>query len=37
MCTLLDRLFLNCGTPPTVDYALIAVGVAMLIVFLVRP
>ncbi len=37
MCTLLDRLFLSCGTSPTFDYALIAGGVAVLIVFLVRP
>jgi hypothetical protein len=37
MCPLLDRLFLDCSTTPTFEYMLIAGGVALLIVFLVRP
>jgi hypothetical protein len=37
MCTMLDRLFLDCGTTPTVEYTLVAAGIAALIVFLVRP
>jgi len=37
MCSVMDNLFLHCGTTPTVTYAVIAGGVAMLIVFLVRP
>lgn len=37
MCSLLDNLMLNCGTTPTLDFMLIAGGVALLIVFLVRP
>jgi hypothetical protein len=37
MCSVIDNLFLNCGTTPTFSYALIAGGVALLIAFLVRP
>ena len=37
MCTLLDRLFLNCGTTPTLDYLLVAGAAAILIGLLVRP
>jgi hypothetical protein len=37
MCSVLDNLFLQCGTSPTVTYTLIAGGVAALIVLLVRP
>ncbi len=37
MCSVIDNLFLNCGTTPTLGYTLIAGGVAVLIVFLVRP
>jgi hypothetical protein len=37
MCTMFDHLFLNCGTTPTVEYTLVAAGVAALIIFLVRP
>jgi hypothetical protein len=37
MCTLLDRVFLNCGTTPTVEFALVAAGVAFVIFFLIRP
>ncbi len=37
MCSIFDNLFLQCGTSPTFTYTLIAGGVAVLIVFLVRP
>jgi hypothetical protein len=37
MCSVIDNLFLNCGTTPTMSYVLIAGGVAVLIAFLVRP
>lgn len=37
MCSVLDNLFLHCGTTPTLAYAMIAGAVAVLIVFLVRP
>ena len=37
MCTLLDRLFLSCGMTPTLEFTLLAAGVAIVIAFLVRP
>lgn len=37
MCTFFDRLFLDCGTTPTLEYTVIAGGVACLIVLLLRP
>jgi Flp pilus assembly pilin Flp len=37
MCTLLDNLLMQCGDTPAFEYTLIAGGVALLIVFLVRP
>jgi hypothetical protein len=37
MCSVLDTLFLHCGTTPTLTYILVAGGVAALIVFVVRP
>jgi hypothetical protein len=37
MCSVIDNLFLHCGTTPTMSYVLIAGGVAALIAFLVRP
>jgi hypothetical protein len=37
MCTLLDNLLMHCGDTPVFEYSLIAGGVALLIVFLVRP
>jgi hypothetical protein len=37
MCSVLDHLFQHCGTTPNLTYALIGGGVAMLVVFLVRP
>jgi hypothetical protein len=37
MCTLLDNLLMQCGDTPGFEYMLIAGGVALLIVFLVRP
>jgi hypothetical protein len=37
MCTLLDRLFLDCGTTPTLEFIVVAGAVACLIVLLVRP
>lgn len=37
MCSLLDQIFLQCGTTPTFTYTLVAGGVAVLIVYLVRP
>lgn len=37
MCSVLDNLFLQCGTTPTFTYTLVAGAVAVLIVFLVRP
>jgi hypothetical protein len=37
MCTLLDNLLVHCGSTPIFQYTLIAGGVALLIVFLVRP
>jgi hypothetical protein len=37
MCSVLDNLFLQCGTTPTLTYTLVAGGVAALIVFVVRP
>jgi hypothetical protein len=37
MCTLLDNLLMRCGDTPVFEYSLIAGGIALLIVFLVRP
>ena len=37
MCTLLNNLLMHCGSTPIFEYMLIAGGVALLIVFLVRP
>jgi Flp pilus assembly pilin Flp len=37
MCTLLDNLLMHCGATPVSEYTLIAGGVAMVIVFLIRP
>jgi hypothetical protein len=37
MCTLLDNLLMRCGDTPMFEYSLIAGGIALLIVFLVRP
>lgn len=37
MCTLLDQLFLDCGTSQAVEFVVLAGGVAFLIVLLIRP
>ncbi len=37
MCSVLDNLFLHCGTTPTLTYTMVAGAVAVVIVFLVRP
>jgi hypothetical protein len=37
MCSLFDRIFLNCGTTPTLDFVLVAGAAAVLIAFLVKP
>ena len=37
MCSVLDNLFLHCGTTPTFSYVMVAGAVAVVIVFLVRP
>jgi Flp pilus assembly pilin Flp len=37
MCTLLGRFFIDCGAAPTFEYMILAAGIAVTIVFLVRP
>jgi hypothetical protein len=37
MCSLLDRIFLNCGTSPTMNFVLVAAAAAVLIAFLIKP
>ncbi len=37
MCTLVDRLFMVCGTPPTLEYLLMAAALIAVILFVVRP
>lgn len=37
MCTLVDRLLLTCGPTPTLEYALMAIGVVVILAFVVRP
>ena len=37
MCSLLDQIFLNCGTTPSLDFVLIAGAAAALIARLVKP
>ena len=37
MCTLLGQFSLDCGAAPTLTCVLLAGGIAVLIVFLVRP
>lgn len=37
MCSIIEKLVLNCGPTPTLEYAVIAAGVVAVIVFLLRP
>ena len=36
MCTIADRLLMNCGSMPVLEYGLIAAGVAIVIVLVLR-
>lgn len=36
MCTLADRLLMSCGQTPILEYGLVAAGVAIVIILLLR-
>jgi hypothetical protein len=37
MCTLVDRLFMVCGSPPSFEYLVMAAALIAVILFVVRP
>jgi hypothetical protein len=37
MCSLIDKLLMVCGPTPIFDYSVIGLGIAVVVLFLLRP